>query len=336
MSCFRHESILKYFRFFKDCRLSQLSDYRLVVRYILSFILLTWCYSWKCFLFQHNALIENGENLRKTLYALCTLSTWIKTLRFYIYDKKLGTKWIMIRKMLKEMLIFMSILSPFLCASGIYIQTLMQVFDYEDAYSSGLSWLVLRPFFILNGEFLMNKLIRRDDEERKNLALMQTVYVFFVISVVFIGSAMLFNILIAIFGKIFSGVMKKSDEEWKTEVFTMLKDFQKRSLLPPPFSLIVSVYRLAVFLFTWPCERCKLERNQGVQKYSTTYQLDSNQRFESFVAQKMLRKNFETHTSEDILLQTLNSKDSFMEKMNTVNASMKKFTNSRTQEEAFI
>ena len=235
--------------------------------------------------------------------------------------------------MLKEMLIFMSILLIFLCAFGIYIRSLTAAFDYEDAYSEGLSWLVLRPFFILNGEFFIDKIKEvidiadetEDTEKRAKLDRLTTFYVSFVICILFIGSAMLFNILIAIFGRIYSGVMKKSDEEWKTEVFTMLKDFQRRSFLPPPFSLIVSIYRFVVFLLTWPCERCKLKRNKGVKKYSTFYQLDTNQRFESFVVQTMLRKKLEANSPEAALVQTLNRADVIMDKMNLVNASIKKF-----------
>ena len=233
----------------------------------------------------------------------------------------------MIRKMLKETLIFLSILSLLLCAFGICLRTLMRAFDYEDPYSKGITWLVLRPFFILNGEFFIDKLYEaknsRDGEKGEKRDRMTILYMSFVVCILFIGSAMLLNILIAIFGRIYSSVMKKSDEEWETEVFTMLKDFQKRSFLPPPFSLIISFYRFAVFLLTWPCERCKLKRNEAVQKFSTTYQLDKNQNFESFVVQKMLRKNFETHTAEDLLVQTLNRKDVIMKKI--ANSPMNKF-----------
>ncbi|XP_075263446.1 uncharacterized protein LOC142355034, partial [Convolutriloba macropyga] len=57
--------------------------------------------------------------IARALYGLTSILMWIRLLRFYLANEKLGSMWIMIRRMLWETLIFMTHMGIMIIASGI-------------------------------------------------------------------------------------------------------------------------------------------------------------------------------------------------------------------------
>ena len=55
----------------------------------------------------------------RALYGITSILMWIRLLRFYLASEKLGSMWIMIRRMLWETIIFMTHMGIMILASGI-------------------------------------------------------------------------------------------------------------------------------------------------------------------------------------------------------------------------
>ena len=66
---------------------------------------------------------------------------------------------------------------------------------------------------------------------------------------VVIGNALMLNLLVAIYGGIFNEIVQKADIEWKTEMYWLMKDFESKTFLPPPIS-IVETFGLWLYFIT--------------------------------------------------------------------------------------
>ncbi|XP_062571644.1 transient receptor potential cation channel subfamily M member 4-like, partial [Saccostrea cucullata] len=56
------------------------------------------------------------------------------------------------------------------------------------------------------------------------------------------GNLLLFNLLIAIFNHIFTKVEEKSNEIWKFQMYFLTMEFDNKTALVPPLSIIPHVY----------------------------------------------------------------------------------------------
>ena len=56
------------------------------------------------------------------LYGIVCFLMWVRLLRFYNCSQRMGPMWIMIRKMLVELFIFLSVLGILILASGIFMK----------------------------------------------------------------------------------------------------------------------------------------------------------------------------------------------------------------------
>ena len=131
-----------------------------------------------------------------------------------------------------------------------------------------------------------------------------------------IGMAILLNILIAIFGKIYSKVQQKSDEEWKNEVFTLLRDFQHRSILPHPLCILHSVY----YIIVWYRDYVTPTRNDTQSpKFSVCESPVEVSRFEQMVVQIMLRGKNSKRSKENLASHSLKIKNQICERLENLN-----------------
>ncbi len=89
-----------------------------------------------------------------------------------------------------------------------HVQVMMNAYGYEDPYSGPANaapdwkWLFLRPFFMFNGELFLDSL-QENSVKDKNFV---TLYFGFILFIMFFGNALLLNLVIAIFGTIYSEV----------------------------------------------------------------------------------------------------------------------------------
>ncbi|XP_063719850.1 transient receptor potential cation channel subfamily M member 3-like isoform X2 [Symsagittifera roscoffensis] len=121
-------------------------------------------------------LIAVGFVLNKTgshdsariVYGLVTLLMWVRVIRLYQAVDKLGTLWIMMRKMFKEMLIFITVLVVFLLAYGVCTVTL--IFKPEtlrqEGWASTLEFVILIPSLQMFGELFLDTLVEGREQQR--------------------------------------------------------------------------------------------------------------------------------------------------------------------------
>lgn len=105
-----------------------------------------------------------------------------------------------------------------------------------------------------------------------------------------IGSILLFNLLIAIFNHIFTEVEQKSNEIWKFQMYFLTMEFDNKTALVPPLSIIHHLY----LCFKWIARKtfCK-KSSRGVQ--FTERHLEYLQLFETEEMANYLRHKKSQH-----------------------------------------
>ncbi|XP_063724949.1 transient receptor potential cation channel subfamily M member-like 2 isoform X3 [Symsagittifera roscoffensis] len=187
-------------------------------------------------------------------YCLSCCLAWVRLISFYILNSTVGPLWIMLRKMLVEAVCFLSVLGVITLAAGITLQVCMNSFDYSDPYSGSLQWLILRPYFMYNGQKFVSTVLSTamvpppgvnvTEEflaEKKNFI---SIYMWLLLMFLWVGTALMLNLLIALFNEIFKFINQRSHFEWKAENFCLQREFSDRPVLPAPFSIFESVYKL--------------------------------------------------------------------------------------------
>ncbi|XP_075258422.1 uncharacterized protein LOC142350459 [Convolutriloba macropyga] len=109
-------------------------------------------------------------------------------------------------------------------------------------------WLFLQPYFMFNGELFLIPLKCGDHG---------TIAWIMAALFLLLGNALMLNLLVAIYAAIFNDVQENSEREWKMEMYWLLKDFEAKTILPPPLSLIETGVQIIAIIR----RRCK-ERNQ--------------------------------------------------------------------------
>ena len=115
---------------------------------------------------------------------------------------------------------------------------MMNVYEYADPYSGPVlsldnwKWLFLRPFFMFNGKLFLDSL---DENSGVGDNKFYTNYLWSTLLVMFFGNALILNLLIALFGTIYSEVSNQTPAR-KT----------------PPFLPKINMFKNLAELFTSP------------------------------------------------------------------------------------
>ena len=110
----------------------------------------------------------------------------------------------------------------------------------EDLFYTKKSWIFLRPYLMSLG----NQFLQWTYGGRNARVTVWSCFFFVVI-----GNALMLNLLVAIYGGIFNEIVQKADIEWKTEMYWLMKDFESKTFLPPPIS-IVETFGLWLYFIT--------------------------------------------------------------------------------------
>ncbi|XP_047482968.1 LOW QUALITY PROTEIN: transient receptor potential cation channel subfamily M member-like 2 [Penaeus chinensis] len=231
-------------------------------------------------------------------YSLNTTLFYCRLFRIYHVNYHLGPKLVIFYRMISEVLVFMALLVIFILGYGIASQGLMH--PGRDVSSLNLtdvgqimSEVLLTPYWQMYGELLLDDIKGGDVEtcyqqsctvpescvtEGRNciqdcvcenareytwaVNLMLFIYLI-------IGNIMLLNLLIAIFTYVFDEVQENSMEIWKFEMYRLIREYDSKPSLVPPFVVLEYVWRIMKAIWKVTCRK-KKENLEDYMKYTLT------------------------------------------------------------------
>ena len=85
----------------------------------------------------------------------------------------------------------------------------MDVYEYDDPYSGSLQWYILRPYFMFNGERFIKIVKDNSDKRESTQESFVTAYSWLLVGLLWLGNALILNLLIAIFNEIFKHIFEQ-------------------------------------------------------------------------------------------------------------------------------
>ncbi|XP_042233689.1 transient receptor potential cation channel subfamily M member-like 2 isoform X2 [Homarus americanus] len=209
-------------------------------------------------------------------YAVNTNVFYCRLFRMYHVNYHLGPKLVIFYRMISEVLVFLALLVIFILGYGIASQALLH--PSRDAgslnstsVSSIMEDVLLTPYWQMYGELLLDE-AEGDDQEvchqksclinefctnatttckekvscvcesSKDYSWVVNLMLFFYL---IIGNIMLLNLLIAIFTYVFDEVQENSMEIWKFEMLRLIREYDMKPSLIPPFVVLEYIWRVS-------------------------------------------------------------------------------------------
>ncbi|XP_045189390.2 transient receptor potential cation channel subfamily M member-like 2 isoform X2 [Mercenaria mercenaria] len=193
----------------------------------------------------------------KVLYSINSVIFFVGIMQSYRAFENLGPKLVMIKGMFGELRLFIVVLLVFLLAYGIAHQGLLY-------HERSPSWNILRdvfyyPYWQLYGEIYLEEIDSDSsgscDAEQIDCRTSHWLVPFILAAYLMVGNILLLNLLIAIFSNVFQQIEKNSKEIWKFQMYFLVMEYDKKTFLVPPFSIIPHTIDLIMWLFRKAC--CK-------------------------------------------------------------------------------
>ncbi|XP_062600663.1 transient receptor potential cation channel subfamily M member 3-like, partial [Saccostrea cucullata] len=180
----------------------------------------------------------------------------------------------------EEMCMFLLLVVVFLLAYGSAIQSLLYRQTKESSIWDILKDVVFYPYWELYGELAFEETKKFksnitcvDEAKGINSTMLRLValakckqehWLVYILCAGYLimGNILLFNLLIAIFNHIFTKVEEKSNEIWKFQMYFLTMEFDNKTALVPPLSIIPHVYICLKWLARKTCCR---KKSRGVQ-----------------------------------------------------------------------
>ncbi|XP_052227848.1 transient receptor potential cation channel subfamily M member-like 2 isoform X2 [Dreissena polymorpha] len=204
-------------------------------------------------------------NVTKVLYCVNSIIFYLRIMKIYIAHGQLGPKMFMIRRMLDELRMFVMVMVVFLLAYGIASQGLL----YK---TRSPTWRILKdiiyfPYWQLFGEIFLEEIDTEDSctAGADNCRTSHWLVYFLLAGYLMVGNILLLNLLIAIFSHVFEAVDKNSQEIWKYQMYFMVNEYEKKTALVPPASLLEHFYLAVMWVVKHTCsgKRRKDEQTWG-------------------------------------------------------------------------
>ncbi|XP_066941118.1 transient receptor potential cation channel subfamily M member 2-like [Macrobrachium rosenbergii] len=209
----------------------------------------------------------------KILYSCCSMLFSFRLFRVYYISSRLGPLILIFIFMIPKLLEFLAFLLVLLLGYGITSKALMyhpcntrKSFQNFDSVTEFLEDIIFNPYWVIFGELMLDELqshsynvcqkltwdwswatscetcdprdaavlnckcVSSTQAERIATKLMLAVYLV-------VGNVLLLNLIIAIFTNVFQYVLEKSSEHWKFEMYRLIREYETRPGIPPPWSL---------------------------------------------------------------------------------------------------
>ncbi|XP_055991943.1 transient receptor potential cation channel subfamily M member 4 [Sorex fumeus] len=222
-----------------------------------------------CFLLGVGCRLTPGlYDLGRTVLCLDFMVFTLRLLHIFTVNKQLGPKIVIVNKMMKDVFFFLFFLGVWLVAYGVATEGLLRPRDRD--LPSILRRVFYRPYLQIFGQI---------PQEEMDAALMDHVncssdpgfwalpkgvqagscvssyanwlVVLLLIVFLLVANILLLNLLIAMFSHTFGKVQGNSDLYWKTQRYSLIREFHSRPALAPPL-IVISHVRL---LFRRLCRR---------------------------------------------------------------------------------
>ncbi|TPP58044.1 putative transient receptor potential cation channel subfamily m member [Fasciola gigantica] len=200
----------------------------------------------------------------KTLYSLTLIICYMRIFRLYGFHPALGPKLVMIQRMIAELFLFLLILAVILISYGVSMQALLfpnrTIFDWNTIRN-----VLYYPYFNLYGELNLDYSLAIKDNctsDADGVTCPQYNFMVPLLLAIYLMLAgiLLINLLIAIFSNVFQQVEDNSIELWKFNMYGLVVEYNKKPVIPVPFSIIQAVVEVFQFLVK------KCNRSPGVKQ----------------------------------------------------------------------
>ncbi|CAG0882990.1 unnamed protein product [Darwinula stevensoni] len=189
----------------------------------------------------------------RTIYCVDIIYWYIRILDILSVNKYLGPFVTMIGKMVENMIYFVILLLVVLLSFGVCRQSIL--FPNEEA-----SWTLLRdvfyqPYFMIYGEVFAGDIDPPCSDEEGDVPCHTGRWITPIVMSVYllVANILLINLLIAVFNNIFRKVSAVSHQVWMFQRYTVVMEYERIPVLPPPFIFINHVVLLTKYLI----QKCK-------------------------------------------------------------------------------
>ncbi|CAH1244056.1 TRPM8 [Branchiostoma lanceolatum] len=187
----------------------------------------------------HCGLRGDGMAAVKVVYSCALILAFYRPLQMFYVHEKIGPKIIMIREMLQDLLIFLSLMVVFVLAFGVVRLALLSP-------NSPLSWklfvdVVRVPYWLIYAQLLT------DPEGHVAgpwlVSILQAAYVL-------VTNVLLINLLIAMFNYTFQNIQGTAEQFWKFHRYSLIHEYVGRPWGAPPLTLLPLTWRLVRAVWT--------------------------------------------------------------------------------------
>ena len=224
----------------------------------------------------------------------CSL-LYCRLFRVYHASWRLGPKLVVFHRMISEIVTFMLLLIIFILGYGTASQALInptQEFNIEDLPQM-ISNIVYLPYWQMYGELslesieIKDKTVCYEEDFCEDFTMYNSVTVFFLAIYMLVGNVMLLNLLIAIFTAVFEEVQENSVEVWKFEMFRLVEEYDRKPVLPVPFTPFEEAYRLCKKVFECVCKSGKENVDFSMPRMIETLALLEQDSLNTFLNKKV-------------------------------------------------
>ena len=206
--------------------------------------------------------IRGTFQVSRTLFAINAALLYLRLLRVYHANLKLGPKLVIFHKMIPEIVTFMLLLIIFILGYGTASQALLNPKEKFDIghVSEFANNIIFLSFWQMFGELNLDSFINTDKtvcytevDFCEDFTHYNTVILIFLAIYLIIGNVMLLNLLIAIFTSVFEEVQDNSKSVWKYEMYRLVEEFDAKPGVAPPLVIFELLYRLSKKIWKVTC-----------------------------------------------------------------------------------
>ena len=253
--------------------------------------------------------IPETFQVSRTMFALNCALLYLRFLRVYHANIKLGPKLVIFHKMIPEIVTFMLLLLIFIIGYGTASQALhnpKEKFQFSQL-SEFANNILFVPFWQMFGELDLenfvpaNKTVCYTNSFCEDFSNYNTVTRIFLSVYLIIGNVMLLNLLIAIFTSVYEDVQENSKSVWKYEMYRLVEEYDAKPGVAPPFVIFELLYRLSKKIWKLTCRLEKENLENMMTGMLETLDLFEKDSLNSYIQKKSHDENSKMETKISLM-----------------------------------
>ena len=249
--------------------------------------------------------IRGTFQISRTMFAINAALLYLRLLRVYHANIKLGPKLVIFHKMIPEIITFMLLLIIFILGYGTASQALLNPKEkFNVAHVSEFANnIIFISFWQMFGELNLDSFITTekkvcytDGDFCEDFTHYNTVILIFLAIYLIIANVMLLNLLIAIFTSVFEHVQENSKSVWKYEMYRLVEEFDAKPGVAPPLVIFELLYRLSKKIWKVTCRLEKENLETLMSGMLETLDLFEKDSLNSYIMKKSQDENNKMET----------------------------------------